>query len=55
MNKFFKKSAIGIFLAGFAVIFAVSCDRNQEVADCGTITVAEMNWASAEMLSLIHI
>ena len=27
MNKFFKKSAIGIFLAGFAVIFAVSCDR----------------------------
>ena len=51
MNKFFKKSAIGIFLAGFAVIFAVSCDRNQEVADCGTITVAEMNWASAEMFA----
>ena len=51
MSLFSRKSVIAIFLIGFAMIFAVSCDRNQEVSDCGTISVAEMDWASAEMFA----
>ena len=53
MSIFSRKSIIAIFLIGFAMIFAVSCDRNQEVSDCGTISVAEMDWASAEMFAHI--
>jgi glycine betaine/proline transport system substrate-binding protein len=53
MNISKKLMVSGILFLGIALGFAGCSEKKVAQSDCGSITVAEMDWASAEMFAHI--